>query len=77
MRVLAGQPLPGLPRRPRDLFSVPATLWFAALEHGLNRGDLDAAARAHAELRRLGVTVRITSVGAGPRASEHKGNRHE
>jgi len=55
-----------LPPRPADLFSVPATLWFAALECALHDGDLDAAARAHAELRALGVTVRITSLGAPP-----------
>jgi hypothetical protein len=67
----------GLPPRPLDLLSVPATLWFAALERALHDGDLDGAARAHAELRTLGVTVRITAVGAPQRRdAEGSPNAH-
>jgi hypothetical protein len=32
--------------------------WYAVLEQALDRGDLEAAARAQKELRRLGIDVR-------------------
>jgi hypothetical protein len=48
------------------LTNVPA-YWFAALGCGLEAGDLEAAAAAQRELRRLGLDVRCRPI-ARPQA---------
>lgn len=44
--------------------------WFATLEAALDNGDLEAAALAVQELRRLGIHVRVPHWGAAPTESE-------
>jgi hypothetical protein len=43
--------------------------WFAALENAVEAGDREAAAKARAELRRVGVTVHFT-----PTSQQEAGN---
>lgn len=58
---------PDPPPRPNDIFEVPATLWFAALERALRDGDMAAAGLAHRRLAEHGIRVSFTRIGSPPR----------